>query len=276
MEEKLRRRSPQAPSLALDEAIDRVKKAYDKDRLYAAPIEVMAQNLGYRGANNGAALSAFASLRYYGLLDRPKSGFLAVTKDFEHFKFTPDEAQRRVWLGSFLKRPPLFAELLEMYGNNLPSDPSLRDELIQRGFSPAAAEGVLATFKRSVEYAGATVGVEASTAVLHTDLPGRAPKLPLAAPALLLPRAPRQTAIPAAANAAPAAPPLAMSAAAPLANSPVPPTVVAEGATDQIPVRLTGGRQAWLIVPHPLYATDKLRLKAQIDLLLAADDDDSL
>jgi hypothetical protein len=42
---------------------------------------------------------------------------------------------------------------------------------------------------------------------------------------------------------------------------------------DKIPVRLTEGRKAWLIVPTPFYEADKVRLKAQIDLLLTEDID---
>ena len=42
---------------------------------------------------------------------------------------------------------------------------------------------------------------------------------------------------------------------------------------DQIPVRLSGGRRAWLVVPIPFYTADKSRLKAQIDLLLAEDEE---
>lgn len=42
---------------------------------------------------------------------------------------------------------------------------------------------------------------------------------------------------------------------------------------DRIPVRLTAGRKAWLEIPTPFYAADKARLKAQIDLLLAEDDE---
>jgi hypothetical protein len=41
---------------------------------------------------------------------------------------------------------------------------------------------------------------------------------------------------------------------------------------DRIPIRLTGGRRAYVEVPTPLYESDKLRLKAQIDLLLADED----
>jgi NAD(P)H dehydrogenase (quinone) len=42
---------------------------------------------------------------------------------------------------------------------------------------------------------------------------------------------------------------------------------------DRIPVRLTAGRKAWLEIPTPLYVADKERLKAQIDLLLAEDEE---
>jgi hypothetical protein len=41
--------------------------------------------------------------------------------------------------------------------------------------------------------------------------------------------------------------------------------------TDKIPVRLSEGRKAWLVIPTPFYEADKLRLKAQIDLLLTED-----
>lgn len=47
----------------------------------------------------------------------------------------------------------------------------------------------------------------------------------------------------------------------------------ASASYDRIPVRLSAGRKAWLEIPTPLYAADKARLKAQIDLLLAEDEE---
>ena len=46
-----------------------------------------------------------------------------------------------------------------------------------------------------------------------------------------------------------------------------------DGELDRIPVRLPGGRRAWLSIPTPFYAADKERLKAQIDLLLTEEDE---
>jgi hypothetical protein len=42
---------------------------------------------------------------------------------------------------------------------------------------------------------------------------------------------------------------------------------------DRIPIRLPGGRRAWLEIPPVFYEADKARIKAQIDLLLTEDGD---
>lgn len=237
--------------MALDEAVDRVQKAYDKERLHAAPTDVVAQNLGYKGANNGSALSALASLRYYGLLERPKEGFLAVTKDFEHFKFAPDDRQRRALLVGFLRKPQLYAELLEKYESGLPSDANLRYELIQRGFNPPAAEGALTAFRRSVEYVGYNSNDDSALLPVLPNGESRAPS-----------------------EAVPTDPPAVTHgpAGAPLGEVSSPRLPVDED-MDRIPVRLPGGRRAWLIIPNPFFASDKTRLKAQIDLLLTQDEE---
>jgi hypothetical protein len=234
----------------LDEAIARVQKAYDKEQLRAAPTDLVAQNLGYKGANNGSALSALASLRYYGLMERSKDGHLAVSKEFERFKLAPAAPQRRAALIGFLKKPQLYAQLLEKYESGLPSDADLRAEMIQRGFNAAAAESALATFRRSVDF----VGMPLSEAVVSV-LPASA----VIAPSRLESRASVEPVVP-------SEPP-----------APVPlPIVSADENADRIPIRLPGNRRAWLVIPTPFFEADKARLKAQIDLLLTQDEEDSL
>jgi hypothetical protein len=239
-----RKKSPRAPSMALDEALDRAMKAYDRDRLHPGPTEVIAQHLGYKGANNGAALSALASLRYFGLLDRPSEGLLAVTKEVESFKFSPDEAYKRELLAGFLTKPALYADLLEKFPSGLPSDSSLRFDLIQRGFAPQSADLVLSAFRRSVEFAH----------YFDRDPPERTLNAPVF-------------------EVAPTAPPLEGSSPGPK-QFPPPHLSHLDESTDSIPVRLPGGRRAWLLVPTPFFEGDKARLKAQIDLLLTQEEDD--
>jgi hypothetical protein len=237
-----RKKSPRAPSMALDEALNRAMKAYDKERLSPASTEEVAQHIGYNSANNGAALSALASLRYYGLLERPRDGVLAVSKDVEAFRFAPSEELRRAFVLRFLRTPPLFAELLDAYPTGLPSESELSAALLQRGFLPAAATALAAVFKRSVDFAR------------YFDAPGPSnaePAEPIGAPS---------------GNA-----PTPDPDAAPRLSLPAP--LVADDVTlhDRIPIRLPGGRRAWLVIPPVFYEADKARIKAQIDLLLTED-----
>lgn len=238
-----RKKSPRAPSMALDEALERALRAYEKDRLHPAPTEVIAQNLGYKSANNGSALSAMASLRYFGLLERPGEGLLAISKEVETYKFAPDPAHKQAVLKSFLMRPTLYADLLDKFQGGLPSDANLRFDLIQRGFSPQAADLALTSFKRSVEFVGYF-----SAAADPAPAAGKADFDMEVTAAVSTEQASRQ-----------------------LAHPRLPPDV--DDATDSIPVRLPGGRRAWLLIPTPFFAGDKVRLKAQIDLLLTQDEE---
>jgi hypothetical protein len=254
-----RKKSPRAPSLALDDALDRALKAYEKERLHAAPTEVVAQNLGYKTANSGTALGALASLRYFGLLDRPKDGLLSVTKDVEAYKFSPDEALKRSLLIGFVQKPPLFAELLAQYVSGLPSDANIRYELIKRGFSPQPAEATVSIFRRSVEFSGFfSTSKDSSSNDLSSDdsISADLSEKYIYAPTLQQPM-----------------------------DQPTPPArtrtygglsseIEDNGEGDRIPVRLPGGRRAWLIIPTPFFKADKVRIKAQIDLLLTQDEDD--
>lgn len=252
-----RKKSPRAPTMALDEALERAMRAYDKERLHAAPTDVVAQNIGYKGVSSGSALAALASLRYYGLLERPSDGLLAVSKDVEAFRYSPSEDLKRSFLFNFLRKPALFAELLDKFSSGLPSDANLKYELIQRGFLPATASSVVSVFRRSVEFSG-YFNFNKGEESLVADAAGveSADEVELKMPAI-------STA------------PLVMEKDAVPVGRPTitPPPATEDAEYDRIPVRLSGGRRAWLSIPTPFFMADKQRLKAQIDLLLTAEDD---
>lgn len=243
-----RKKSPRAPTIALDEALDRTLKIYDKDRLHAIPTEIAAKHMGYANANNGAALQCLASLRYYGLLERPRDGFVAVSKDVEAYKFAPSEDMRKAFLRRFVSTPPLFAELLDRAQAGMPSDESLRYDLIQRGFIPGSATTVGTAFKRSVEFSD----------VLNTDRTSAISSVPIEAEPS---EASYQATTVLSQGATNASDGLRFNA------------TVNETEHDRIPVRLSGGRRAWLLIPELFFERDKERLKAQIDLLLTQDEE---
>ena len=252
MAEIPRKKSPRAPSIFLEEALARAMKVYDRERLHPSPTEIIAQHLGYKSANNGSALGTIASLRYFGLLERPKEGMLSVAKEVESYKFAPEEKLKRSLLLGFLKRPALYSDLLEKYESGLPSDANLKFELIQRGFAPQAAESALAVFKASVDFANYYDGEHSDEVKEEEDYDDS------------------QSLSPAANYSPPAVDNVDSAPASPAVNHQV---VLNDSELDRIPVRLPGGRRAWLLIPTPFHDADKARLKAQIDLLLTVEDE---
>jgi hypothetical protein len=253
--ESIRKKSPRAPSISLDEALDRVLKVYDKERLNPAPSDVVAQGMGYKDANNGRALAAIASVRYYGMMERQGDGRLSVTKDVESYKYAPSEDMRRAHLRKFVATPTLFAELLDRYSSGLPSDGNLRYELIQRDFLPGTAESLVGVLRRSFDFARVyeqedQEAVVSAAGADEFDAPARMASDTVAPPASE-----------------------ALAQGSQLRLSSFMRDEDTAESHDRIPVRLSGGRRAWLLIPQLFREADKQRLKAQIDLLLTEDEE---
>lgn len=287
----VRKKSPRAPTMALQDALERVEKVYAAEGRHAAPVDVVAQSLGYKSATNGAAAQAIASLRYYGLLERPKDGHLSVSKDYESFKFNPDEDQRRALLIGWLRTPQVFSSLLEKYDQRLPSDATIRFDLISMGFIPAGADAYVSVFRRSVDFAGyyeqeaqrsdadavpaveqpeqdekggpsQDVGWIAKAFQIDPNLLAKVKAIDIAAK--------RQADLTASASLVAPAKFFGGGEGAPISDiaSPLSAEVI------RVPVRLPKGRQAWLELPIPFYESDKDRLKKYIDMQLTDDDEE--
>jgi hypothetical protein len=248
MIDKPRKKSPRAPSIPLDEAIDRAQKVYEKEARHAAPSDVVAQDIGYKSANNGAALAVLASMRYFGLLERPSEGKLAVSKDVETYLYAPDDEVKRALRSKWLRAPAIFADLLDAFPGELPSDANLRFDLIKRGFTPATSEALIGVFRKSAEFAGHGSGSSPKgSSPEKTDSEGLSTvSIPL------------------------------NDESSPHHSQPTISIPSSNDEVDRIPVRLSGGRKAWLIIPSPFFEADKARLKAQIDFLLTEDSSDAI
>ncbi len=239
MTKSLRKRSPSAPTMPLEEALERAIKVYKREQRHPAPTDVVAQDIGYKSASNGAALSAIAALRSYGLLERMGPGKLAVADDVQSFHYAPDQTLKQELLIKWLKSPVVFSFLLDKYERSLPSDSTIRFDLIQEGFKPGSAESVLKSFKESVEFANYYQKREGNDEDVR-------PAEDVAEEIAAQPRFDNSS------------------------KAPSPKERASQNDTDvdRIPVRLDSKRRAWLEIPTPFYEADKSRLKAQIDLLL--------
>jgi len=254
MDASVRKKSPRAPSLPLDDAIERTAKLYDIEGRHPTSADVVAQGLGYKDSNNGRAAQTLASLRYYGLVERPREGFLAVSKDFESYKFAPDPNVKRELLVKWLRTPPVFDELLSAYDSRLPSDGTLKYDLIQKGFAAATADSCVALFRRSVEY------------VKYYET---SPDLPVSGDDVASIERGQE------ARDYVVSPPPAAGAQErqPSVDASAPSGRDVDREMVRIPVRLPKNRQAWLEIPIPFFEADKKRLKAFIDLQLTDDED---
>lgn len=233
-----RKRSPRAPSISLKDAIERAEKIYSAEGKNPAPVDVVAKHLGYSSSGNGAAATVFASLGYFGIVERPKDGYMVVTKDFESYKFTPEELLRKQIAVKWLKTPSVFSDLLDKYPGGLPSEATLKFDLITRGFTESTAGECLDAFLESVQFTDYYRAVEKLLLDETKTLSVSAGDMVENAKGQVTPKV----------------------------------DIQALDGNDRIPVRLAGGRRAWLEIPQPFYDADKERVIAQIKLLLTDDE----
>lgn len=242
---EVRRRSPKAPSVSLGEAIDKAKKIFDKDQNHPIPRDVAAKHLGYSGERNGAALKVLGTLKMFGLLESPAQGTLAVPRSLPDYLFAPDAGRKRLILKNWLENPPLFHEIFEKYNWSLPSQQALVHTLItEYGFTVKAAERLQSVLQDSVEFVN-QVGGPSDHLEPHNEESGDED----------VPKTPQEP-----------------------VNRPERPIVSGDSqqssSVDRIPIRLRGGRKAWLEVPQIFHEADKEVIKAQVDLIMPTEDED--
>lgn len=243
-----RKRSPKAPSYHLEEAISRALRVYDEEGLNSIPQNAAVEAMGY-STLSGPARRALATLKMYGLLDTGELREVVVSRKLQAYKLAPTEEDRLRYLKHFLLEPAIFSELLERYPDSLPSDSSLTHHLVvDRGFGEQAAKGLIKLFRESVGFAQFEPSKDSTLQEEPGELQQGGAKSGMTASGSVV-RAPAPS---------------------------VPPTPSTERGEydDPMPVRLRGGRKAWIILPKPFREEDKDALKKQIDLLIADEDDD--
>jgi hypothetical protein len=144
-------RSPNYPNISLPEAIDRVRKVYDKEHTHKAPPEVIAKALGYNGLN-GASMSVISALKKYGLLEEVGKE-IKVSVDALTILVDPVDSRERqeaIVKAAFL--PALFVDLREQYGSVVPSDENMRAFLLKKGFAQSAVDIPIRSYRETIAY----------------------------------------------------------------------------------------------------------------------------
>ncbi len=96
---------------------------------------------------------AVSALRQYGLIEESSRQYRISDLSYTliHFDHGSDEWRQAVVEAA--KRPILFKELGEKYKNDVPSDATLRNELLNRGFNPTAVSDVITIFRNTMSLA---------------------------------------------------------------------------------------------------------------------------
>jgi hypothetical protein len=144
-------RSPNYPSISLPDAIDRVRKVYDREHTHKAAPEVIAKALGYAGVN-GSSLGVMSALKKYGLLEDVGKDWKVSADALTILVDPPDSTDRADAIRRAAKAPALFANLLEEYGEKPPSDDNLRAYLLKRGFAQSAVDTPMRAYRETLEY----------------------------------------------------------------------------------------------------------------------------
>lgn len=145
-------RSPSYPVFDLKTAIEKTKSVYDSEKRSATTADVIASHMGYSQAN-GPGGRAVSALRQFGLIEENAGKYRISDTGFTLVHYDKDSTEWKAAATRAAKHPALFKELLDEYPAGLPSDATLKNELLSREFNPAVVADVISAFKDSLALA---------------------------------------------------------------------------------------------------------------------------
>lgn len=158
VERQKKHRSPNYPALSLPVAIDKVRTLYDFDKRNPTPPEVIAKHLGY-GPTSGSGKRVLSALKAYGLLEERAGSYRVSDLAIKLLHLPEGHPDRPAALQEAALGPEIFREMLAKYKDGLPSDETLKAELItQRGFNPASVEEFVRNVRETVKLAQLSPG----------------------------------------------------------------------------------------------------------------------
>jgi hypothetical protein len=156
--DRKRPRSPGYPALDLKAALDRARLLYKAEGRNRAPVNTILDHWGYK-AGSGAGMVAIAALKKFGLVTDDGSGASRKAKlSEEALRILLDERdlspEREALIRKAALKPGIYATLWSKYGGELPSDATLRHELIfDYNFTELGASEFIGPFRTTIAFA---------------------------------------------------------------------------------------------------------------------------
>jgi hypothetical protein len=146
-------RSPSYPAIPLQQAIERARILYDKERQHSAPMATITGHWGFKSPTTGPASVTYAALKKFGLLVEEGSGVERqgrLTRLAVEILRNPDPRQA---IQEAALAPPIHRELWTEFGYDLPSDDNLVWRLLQRGFTDSGAKDFIREYRATLDFA---------------------------------------------------------------------------------------------------------------------------
>jgi hypothetical protein len=166
---KATHRSPSYPFFNLEAAVDKIRRVYENERRSATTPSVIAQCLGYRHTD-GPGGRTISCLRQYGLLEQVADNWKVSDAAFNILHLPDDDSERTRLLKAAATKPALYRQLREDYPEALPSDATLKANLVRREFNPDVLDWVVGEFRATMEFAKVYDGVKDGAEVVSAAL----------------------------------------------------------------------------------------------------------
>jgi len=145
------------PSLNLEQAVDRIRTLHDRERLNAAPADVIVQHWGFKSINTGPASSAYSAVKQFGLLDESGSGKqrkASISPRGRAILTAPADVVAEELRTAALE-PTMNRLIWERYGAHTGSPEAFRWHLISDlGFSDTGAREFAKQYEATIRFAG--------------------------------------------------------------------------------------------------------------------------
>jgi hypothetical protein len=161
-------RSPNYPAISLREAIDRLRAVYAKERHGKMEAQAAVRHMGYSGIN-GASLGILSALKKYGLLQGDGQTLRITPDGLTLVVDQPGSPERQAAIRRAAFTPSLFAELHEQFGDQVPSEDTLRIYLQKQQFIPTAAATAAKTYSDTVQLVSSDGGAYNTPGVDHDE-----------------------------------------------------------------------------------------------------------
>lgn len=148
---RTRKRSPGYPMISLEEAIQRVRILWNKEKNNPVPLEAAFDHLGYKtmGGYGGRVLAA---MKQFGLIYQ-KQNDIILTSDAVDLVLHDQSDDKYIETVKILALKPTIYEKL-FNENNGQSDAALKIRLIKEyEFNPDKVNGFLSDFRKTIEFA---------------------------------------------------------------------------------------------------------------------------